>query len=211
MVQFGSEVGEQGSCLTESKDESHRQRRVSKAPEFYQVMIQRKLSDMRRFWQGCQRGPPPTVFYWELTRELVALSWFERGLVIISFMAYFFLGSGYSLLVTDDCHKKDILPTHTWGRVVWLAPLSLVSLHLSILGTSVTLIPQPPIYLSLPGPWPLLNKTKVTRTEVIVLLWLTMGSCFPLPHSICVVIDAWDRASNMLNKLDGDTRLEGII
>ena len=41
------EAGEWGSCLTESKNESCRQRRVLKAIEVYEARIQRKLSGVR--------------------------------------------------------------------------------------------------------------------------------------------------------------------
>ena len=37
--------------------------------------------------------------------NILVMSWFEGGLVITSLMASS-LGSDYSFLVTDDCHKK---------------------------------------------------------------------------------------------------------
>ena len=61
-------------------------------------------------------------------------------------MPYSFLGFGYSLLVTDGCHKKAPPPSDTWGN------LSLVSLYFLIFEISVSLIPQSPTYPSLLHP-----------------------------------------------------------
>jgi len=64
------EVGELSSCLTESKNESPGQRRVSKAIEGYRVRIQKSSLQWEGSLQGCHWGLLGLVFYRKLTREL---------------------------------------------------------------------------------------------------------------------------------------------
>lgn len=71
-----TEVGERGSCLTEWKNESRGQRRVSKAIEVYEGRIQEKKTSQE--WegssQGCHWWPLELVFNRKLIRELKSLN-----------------------------------------------------------------------------------------------------------------------------------------
>ena len=64
-------MGALGLCLTESKNESHRQQRVSKAIEVYQAEIQSKFSKARGVLTELHRDLLWSIFYRKLTKVLV--------------------------------------------------------------------------------------------------------------------------------------------
>ena len=115
----------------------------TKKSEWHDRVLFEKLSGVRGVVTGCLHGPPSTVLYVGLSRELMALSscdflvWVRTRDNI--FYGLFLL---WSLVVLCGHSVTDIeSPTSdAQGRVVWFVPLSLVCYTSTFLGFLVSLI-----------------------------------------------------------------------